>query len=975
MFNDNQPDETDQNGDTALHLAAKLQNAKIVAMLTVFEADPTLKNNEEQTPLDIATEQQDECTQVLLGGTLSFPVPEIPDENDEDEADEVKQVIEVDKVGAGIEIVYATNTEDKAVQTATFELPIHPIPMSKRVGFEEFDDEEPAEEVPEPEPYDRTQAKQQLEAEWTLTRSALISHKWSTRNLHLPAEIEENKETAADSMEIQVTSADPLEDADAQLNQWFLKHYGSEDAMLDDEKIDSLQSTKYTVTMKNVLKDPTEYKLPEDRTDRFHLERDLRKLKIGLLRIHKSQPRKLAKLAILKHYDLLTSIYKKYCKIGGDQHWMTFNGWIQLMKDVRLVKKVQDAETRIYCEIFDDVYQYHHEHQHVYNENKKHGPQLSGLYGGVDFQDPDPWTGTRTVAFYVFTLFLLYILTFFEVRHLTKVFFDNLYSRKHLGLPRANVVDFANKARMPGVWNLKLCLCLFVVILSDDVQTDSKRFAKSATVQNRLLFDCLQFDFLHFLGIWCLEKDKAKIEAIEKRLEMLGSDPSFRFGMGPPSLLKQKTTEKQNKDRYDKYKIRKYGDVRVMGCMNDMTHADIGGGLLKANYKKAKLEIRFKKRRIHNAAHQRRIWNCEIHPPEDDESPITMTVNWEEHNKKASNRVKKGTLRLYKHSQIANEDEDLSESRFHGLSKHEFLDAILLVASVVNNNNERDKNELYQMVDDFASRTLTDYIYNNITELRKFMRGKKISDDVRFKLKQHPAIMRLFKKYASLRQTRETETLQINLGPRRDSLAAPSDGDLKKDQWVAMAIELCDAGKSMNKDLWKRGGRPKQAVLEHCFTLCKDSSMLTVDEIGKPEFERCLMFFTAEIFKYQPSVRYDVLQFERKLDMVLEWAERLDAKKKMRKVGRGKTIRSETFRRMGTMETERANINDGLFVNNLNAMDTLLAASAAGTPVGSNWGDSQSEHSEHSDHSAIHDAYFNAKTIRELDLSSLAVKK
>ena len=142
-------------------------------------------------------------------------------------------------------------------------------------------------------------------------------------------------------------------------------------------------------------------------------------------------------------------------------------------------------------------------------------------------------------------------------------------------------------------------------------------------------------------GIWCHEKDKGKIKGIENRLAMLGDRSSFKYGTIKSQEV-QRETERKNKDRYDKYKLRKYGDVRVMGCMNDVDFADIGGGLIKKDYKKAKLEIRFKKRRIHNAAHQRRIWNCEIHPPEDNFSPITMTVKWEEHNKKAAGRAKKG---------------------------------------------------------------------------------------------------------------------------------------------------------------------------------------------------------------------------------------------------------------------------------------------------------------------------------------------
>merc|ERR1719385_85235 len=99
--------------------------------------------------------------------------------------------------------------------------------------------------------------------------------------------------------------------------------------------------------------------------------------------------------------------------------------------------------------------------------------------------------------------------------------------------------------------------------------------------------------------------------------------------------------------------------------MNDKFYADIGGGLMKQNYKKAKLEIRFKKRRIHNAAHQRRIWNCTIHPPADADSPITMKIKWEEQNKKAT-RTKKGTLKLFKFQDELDEDDpDLPTTEYN----------------------------------------------------------------------------------------------------------------------------------------------------------------------------------------------------------------------------------------------------------------------------------------------------------------------
>merc|ERR1719439_189197 len=103
--------------------------------------------------------------------------------------------------------------------------------------------------------------------------------------------------------------------------------------------------------------------------------------------------RKLAKLAILKHYDLLTAIYKKYCKLGGDQHWMTFNGWILLMKHCRWIRSIADTDriAQLCVEIFNDTYQYHHARQYIDDGVKsKHGLQLSAMYGAEYFYDANP---------------------------------------------------------------------------------------------------------------------------------------------------------------------------------------------------------------------------------------------------------------------------------------------------------------------------------------------------------------------------------------------------------------------------------------------------------------------------------------------------------------------------------------------------------------------------------------------------------
>lgn len=255
-------------------------------MLTVFDADPTLKNKEQQTALDIATEHQDAYTQALLGSPIVIPTAE---ENDDEKAEEI-ETIEIETV--------AIETQDQAVQTPIFE------------EAEELEMNEP-----EPEPFDTKQA----DAEWTLTRGALISHKWSTRRLLLPhsapaavpAEVMENKETEPESgsvrFSIKITPDTSVADTDAEAEdqfedgkkEWFMEHYKSEKEMLDDEKIDSLSHARLTVTSQKIFKDPKKILnlLPRAQVDRFHIERDLRKLKIGLLRIHDPQPRKLAKLS------------------------------------------------------------------------------------------------------------------------------------------------------------------------------------------------------------------------------------------------------------------------------------------------------------------------------------------------------------------------------------------------------------------------------------------------------------------------------------------------------------------------------------------------------------------------------------------------------------------------------------------------------------------------------------------------------
>merc|ERR1719334_2320409 len=47
--------------------------------------------------------------------------------------------------------------------------------------------------------------------------------------------------------------------------------------------------------------------------------------------------------------------------------------------------------------------------------------------------------------------------------------------------------------------------------------------------------------------------------------------------------------------------------------------------------------------------------------------------------------------------------------------------------------------------------------------------------------------------------------------------------------------------------------------------------------IDLAEFIRCLLHFTATLYRAQPGAKYGVMSFEEKLDLVLKWCHKMDA--------------------------------------------------------------------------------------------------
>eukprot|EP01083_Nonionella_stella_P149877 476625_1 len=118
---------------------------------------------------------------------------------------------------------------------------------------------------------------------------------------------------------------DDLEETQMQHSGLLLQKYKSKKEMLDDELIEMLLAMDVADDVAKTLGDRRAYDIPthdEDEVAYFHLERDLRKIKYAFKDIKRSEPRKHAKLDILKQYKILNAIYTRYCKIGRDPNWL-----------------------------------------------------------------------------------------------------------------------------------------------------------------------------------------------------------------------------------------------------------------------------------------------------------------------------------------------------------------------------------------------------------------------------------------------------------------------------------------------------------------------------------------------------------------------------------------------------------------------------------------------------------------------------
>lgn len=115
--------------------------------------------------------------------------------------------------------------------------------------------------------------------------------------------------------------------------------------------------------------------------------------------------RKTTKVAVLKWYDILIETFHRYCKVGGDDDWLTYKGWTALVRDAFVPdpdKKGGKCTEQKVDDLFEVTYWKHNAGQRKWSLRKSqifhrkkaaHAKQSTLSMIMADWNDADPWTG------------------------------------------------------------------------------------------------------------------------------------------------------------------------------------------------------------------------------------------------------------------------------------------------------------------------------------------------------------------------------------------------------------------------------------------------------------------------------------------------------------------------------------------------------------------------------------------------------
>merc|ERR1712228_486579 len=143
----------------------------------------------------------------------------------------------------------------------------------------------------------------------------------------------------------------------------------------ESEHIENLMTMKLSKFVTHRIGDRNDYKLPTNSKEFNRLERDLRRLTVGLNGVD-AENRAYIKLVLLKYYEILCACFDRYCLIGGDKDWLTMAGWTNLYKDAFVADKRSETCKDAQCkDLYLEIMSVH--------DNKKHTKNIDSAWNGL----------------------------------------------------------------------------------------------------------------------------------------------------------------------------------------------------------------------------------------------------------------------------------------------------------------------------------------------------------------------------------------------------------------------------------------------------------------------------------------------------------------------------------------------------------------------------------------------------------------
>lgn len=312
------------------------------------------------------------------------------------------------------------------------------------------------------------------------------------------------------------------------------------------------------------------------------------------------------------------------------------------------------------------------------------------------------------------------------------------------------------------------------------------------------------------------------------------------------------------------FKIRKVGDLKLIGCINDFKTV-FEGHLDSIKPSHATCIVTFKSK----TNEKKREWNMKINLPQNKNDKITIEIKWSDIasdiESKAMAKKRTGTFILTKEKYLDDNDKELPNDELQGLSRHEFFDIICQISKLKYQTKLKKKN-------------LDDNLYDCILALGKINMENNILN-LQIKTNENNFLENniLYKKQLNL--TKDALIMVFNHYSELDGAEDAGDDGLGLQEYQVFIEDLQKNGKIFfgsykidTNDIFKS------------FNLSLKTSLET--ELTFRQFQVALTFIIHFMFKEKPQnvkINYKVLSFEKKYDEVFKLIKKMSQSLKAKK--------------------------------------------------------------------------------------------